>query len=241
MSTIGVASSALRKARTIASVFFSVCPALSARSEEAWMAGPSAIGSVNGMPSSITSAPAAGSALRIASEVSGSGSPAVRKVTSAARPCAWSDAKRRSMRVVMLCDRLARLSRPGIAPLPPRGEADIDGADHHERNAGDQIEPFLAGDGRARRHQPHPPEIDKIGGRYHDQHPTDDFLAVDQRRLGRCFDNVIRFAARVSMIACTRTLVSSITLRTSLRSDRMIRSCSRMRFAVSSGMMFDLG
>ena len=40
-----------------------VCPALSARRHAAWIAGPSAIGSVNGMPSSITSAPAAGSAL----------------------------------------------------------------------------------------------------------------------------------------------------------------------------------
>ena len=35
-------------------------PALSARSDEAWIAGPSAIGSVNGMPISIRSAPAAG-------------------------------------------------------------------------------------------------------------------------------------------------------------------------------------
>src|SRR5437773_5378838 len=164
MSTIGMPASSLRKSRTMSSVLVMVWPALSARCDESWIAGPSAIGSVNGMPSSITSAPAAGSALRIASEVSGSGSPAVRKVTNAARPCALSDAKRRSMRVVMLCDRLSPLSRPGIAPLPPRGEADIDGADHHERNAGDQIEPFLAGDGRARRHQPHPPEIDKIGG-----------------------------------------------------------------------------
>ena len=33
------------------SVFFSVCPALSARRPAAWIAGPSAIGSVNGMPS----------------------------------------------------------------------------------------------------------------------------------------------------------------------------------------------
>ena len=46
-----------------------VCPALSARKPAAWIAGPSAIGSVNGMPSSITSAPAFGSALAIASEV----------------------------------------------------------------------------------------------------------------------------------------------------------------------------
>ena len=46
----------------MASVFCSVWPALSARCDDAWIAGPSAIGSVNGMPSSITSAPAFGSA-----------------------------------------------------------------------------------------------------------------------------------------------------------------------------------
>src|SRR4029079_3863752 len=39
-----------------------VCPALRARWDDIWIAGPSAIGSVNGMPNSMTSAPAAGSA-----------------------------------------------------------------------------------------------------------------------------------------------------------------------------------
>ena len=46
----------------MASVLLIVCPALSARSDEAWIAGPSAIGSENGMPSSMMSAPAPGSA-----------------------------------------------------------------------------------------------------------------------------------------------------------------------------------
>ena len=78
-----------------------VWPALSARKPPAWIAGPSAIGSVNGMPSSITSAPAFGSSLRIASDVFGSGSPAIVKVTSAARPSRASSAKRWSMRPVM--------------------------------------------------------------------------------------------------------------------------------------------
>ena len=78
-----------------------VAPAASARTPAAWIAGPSAIGSVNGMPSSITSAPAAGSALTIAGALAASGSPAIRKVTSAARPSALSAAKRLSMRVVM--------------------------------------------------------------------------------------------------------------------------------------------
>jgi hypothetical protein len=58
-----------RKVRTISSVLFSVMPALSARSEEAWIAGPSAIGSEKGMPSSTTSAPATGSARSRSSEV----------------------------------------------------------------------------------------------------------------------------------------------------------------------------
>ena len=46
-----------------------VWPAFSARSEEAWTAGPSAMGSENGMPSSIRSAPAAGRPSRIFSDV----------------------------------------------------------------------------------------------------------------------------------------------------------------------------
>ena len=65
------------------SVLIMFWPAWSARRPPAWIAGPSAIGSVNGMPSSITSAPAFGSAFRIASEVFVSGSPAMVKVTSA--------------------------------------------------------------------------------------------------------------------------------------------------------------
>ena len=62
-------ASPLRNSRTMASVLTMVWPAFSARWPEAWIAGPSAIGSENGMPSSMTSAPAAGSAFRIASEV----------------------------------------------------------------------------------------------------------------------------------------------------------------------------
>ena len=50
----------------IASVFASVWPPFSARRPAAWIAGPSAIGSENGMPSSMMSAPASGSAFMIA-------------------------------------------------------------------------------------------------------------------------------------------------------------------------------
>src|SRR5213592_2910493 len=47
------------------------------------------------------SAPAFGSAFMISSEVSGSGSPPIRKVMNAERPCFFNSAKRASMRVVM--------------------------------------------------------------------------------------------------------------------------------------------
>ena len=62
-----------------------VVPAARLRRFAAWIAGPSAIGSVNGMPSSITSAPPSTSASRIAA-VAPAGSPAVTKETSAGWP-----------------------------------------------------------------------------------------------------------------------------------------------------------
>src|SRR5262247_1864185 len=92
------------------------------------------------MPSSITSAPAFGSALISASDVSPSGSPAVRKVTSAARPCAFNSAKRLSIRVVMIGFSL----RPSLAPLrSPGGETNIHGADHQHDDRNDELKPFL--------------------------------------------------------------------------------------------------
>jgi len=66
---MGVVSSSARKALTMASVLAMVCPDFRARCDDAWMAGPSAMGSENGMPSSMMSAPAAGRLLRMASEV----------------------------------------------------------------------------------------------------------------------------------------------------------------------------
>src|SRR5262245_37746347 len=186
MSTIGVASSERRKTRTIASVFFRVCPALSARCEEAWIAGPSAIGSLNGMPSSMTSAPACGSALRIASEVSASGSPAVRNVTSAARPCCFNSAKRASMRVVMT-GRTPLLSLR-LSPAPPLahgGEAHIGGADHQHDDRADELHPLLLLDQRTGAQEPGPQEIRDEGRRYDDQNPADDLLPVDHAPLPR--------------------------------------------------------
>ena len=67
---MGVSLSVSRKARTIERVFFMVWPPASARWLASWMAGPSAMGSVKGMPSSMMSAPAPGSAFISASEVS---------------------------------------------------------------------------------------------------------------------------------------------------------------------------
>src|ERR1700730_7563691 len=183
MSTIGVAPSPARKAPTMASVFASVWPALSARCDDSWIAGPSAIGSVNGMPSSITSAPAAGSARRIASEVSGSGSPAVRNATSAARPSFFNSAKQRSIRVVIVAPALGRsVGQAFAAALARRGHADIDGAKHQDQDRADEFHPFLPADGGADVEEPHPQEIEDEGRRDDDQNPADELLAVDHRR-----------------------------------------------------------
>ncbi len=50
-------------------------PRASARSDAFWMTGPSAIGSENGTPSSITSAPPSASASRMSTVASANGSP----------------------------------------------------------------------------------------------------------------------------------------------------------------------
>lgn len=62
------------------------------------MVGPSAIGSENGTPSSITSAPARTSACITGTVASNDGSPAVMKGISALRPLARSSAKQESIR-----------------------------------------------------------------------------------------------------------------------------------------------
>src|SRR5438874_11320025 len=80
------------------------------------MAGPSAIGAVNGMPISMISAPAFGSALMMSSEVLGSGSPAIRKVMKAERPSFLSSAKRASMRLVMMRRPLCHASPQDLHP-----------------------------------------------------------------------------------------------------------------------------
>src|SRR5262245_10742424 len=173
MSTTGVSGSPLRKARTIASVFLSVCPALSARCDDAWIAGPSAIGSVNGMPSSITSAPACGRALRIASEVSLSGSPAVRNVTSAARPWSFKVAKRVSMRVVMTgrAGLAKSLGRSLAALLAPGGEPDVHGAEHQDHDRADELHPILLVDHGPGAQNSYLGEPEDVSARRDDQDP----------------------------------------------------------------------
>src|SRR5215472_13136835 len=170
----------------MASVCLSVCPALSARCDDNWIAGPSAIGSVKGMPSSITSAPAAGSAHRIASEVAGSGSPAVRNVTSAARPAVFSSAKRWSMRVAMagaVCSARSLIRQPLAAALAHRGHAHVDRAQHQAQDRADELHPFLLLDDGTDIEQPHLEEPGDVGGRHDHDNPADDLLATDHGRL----------------------------------------------------------
>src|SRR3984893_3733664 len=185
MSTSGVASAARRKARTISSVLLSVCPALSARCDDTWIAGPSAIGSGTVMPSSTPSAPAAGTARSSASDASRSGSPAVRNVTSAARPCDLSSSKRRSMRVVMTRDDFSACSigQAFALALAHRGHAHIDGAQHQRHDRADELHPFLVLQNGAGGEQPDPQEIRDVGGGHGDQNPTDDLLPADHRPL----------------------------------------------------------
>src|SRR5271170_3407315 len=62
------------------------------------MVGPSATGSLNGTPSSITSAPASAAASTIFPVASSDGSPAVIYATSPSSPASASSRKRRPMR-----------------------------------------------------------------------------------------------------------------------------------------------
>src|SRR5204862_129855 len=74
------------------------------------------------MPSSITSAPAPGNAFSIASDVSRSGSPAVRKVTRAERPPDLSSAKRLSRRLACMSRRELHHSRKRMRGLERRND-----------------------------------------------------------------------------------------------------------------------
>src|SRR5258708_4430347 len=159
------------------------------------------------MPSSIRSAPAAGNALTIASDASASGSPAVRYVTSAARPSALSAAKRLSMRVVMLeMDSHCLLARLGLLPLlAQRGHADIDGAEHQADAHADEVGPFLVCDRRTFGEQPYLEEIDKVERRDDDQQPAGARLPVVQNWPPRCLATLSRsLSPRPERLTTTR-------------------------------------
>src|ERR1700733_6082105 len=100
MRMTGVALSSRRKSRTMASTRATLTPAFRPRLPAAWMIGPSAIGSVKGIPISIRSAPAPGIPRRISIEVAWSGSHASRYGISAPRPACFSSAKRAAMRLM---------------------------------------------------------------------------------------------------------------------------------------------
>ncbi len=75
--------SSSRKPEIISNVFCIVCPALIDLNADACITDPSAIGSLNGIPISIISAPASGSFLINSNDRLKFGSPAVKNVMSA--------------------------------------------------------------------------------------------------------------------------------------------------------------
>src|SRR5579859_2097076 len=95
MATSVFFRSALTKSITPASVV----PPRNARSLARWIVGPSATGSLNGTPSSITSAPASAAASTIFSVAASDGSPAVIYATNPISPERASCSKRLPMRV----------------------------------------------------------------------------------------------------------------------------------------------
>ncbi len=110
-TTTGAVRPAALAAARRSSARASVTPAARARSEARWIVGPSASGSLNGMPSSITSAPAIASAGRRRPVVARSGSPASTKTTSAARPWPFARANTRASRVTGSRPRASRRTR----------------------------------------------------------------------------------------------------------------------------------
>ncbi len=100
INTTGVVSSSRRNARTMSSTRATFTPACRPRLAAAWMIGPSAIGSVKGMPISIRSAPAAGMPRNNAIDEASSGSQASRNGINAPRPSRFSAANRLAMRLM---------------------------------------------------------------------------------------------------------------------------------------------
>ena len=79
INTMGVTALSSRNSFTICKHCFKFIPFAKARSDALCITGPSAIGSENGIPNSIKSAPASTRACMIFTVSEGSGSPAVTK------------------------------------------------------------------------------------------------------------------------------------------------------------------
>src|SRR5580704_16717918 len=90
----------MRNRRTRSITPARVVPLRSARSLARWITGPSATGSLNGTPSSITSAPASAAASTIFSVAASDGSPAVMYATRPISPASESARNRCAMRPV---------------------------------------------------------------------------------------------------------------------------------------------
>src|SRR5262245_28524592 len=98
----------------------SVAPAASAGSEARWIVGPSAIGSLNGTPTSRISAPAPARASARSAVASRFGSPAVMKGMRTARPSARAAAKTESIREGLRLSNLALRQRREFLGAPVR-------------------------------------------------------------------------------------------------------------------------
>src|SRR5262249_997218 len=199
-------------------------PALSARRPAAWITVPSAIGSVNGIPSSITSAPALGSTLVSATDVSKSGSPAMVNVTSAARPSCLSAAKRVSMRVMRLLDR----SRFAFL-VAQRPEADMHRADHRQHDHAGELHPLLLFDHWAGRQQPHFQKIHRVEPAEDNQSPPDQLLPADHSLLPRCSATVARsLSPRPDRLTAIRWSFGFFGARSRTRAIACAGSCRRL-------------
>src|SRR6266403_2455128 len=129
-SFAGVFASRICRTRSITRA--SVAPFFRARSDARWIVGPSASGSLNGTPSSITSAPASARARTNLCVASSDGSPAVMYATMPSSPAVRSSEKRFEIRVefwdALVID-VGRLKQPLIRVhvlVAAAGEVDDD-------------------------------------------------------------------------------------------------------------------
>ena len=98
---------------------FRLTPCSSARREASSTTGPSATGSENGTPISITSAPLASSSSMMPQNVSSVGKPAVTKGMSAVRPAVCASRIFCSRKVMMVLLVMPPAAREATAPLDP--------------------------------------------------------------------------------------------------------------------------